>query len=231
MIRAVAIDDELPALSLVQNFCARTGFIDLQKTFHQPTEALKYLRGFPVDLLFLDINMPSLSGIELYKAVQQDTMVVFTTAYSEYAVEGFNLNAIDYLLKPFTYKRFLQAAEKAQDYFTYQLQKENNNNNAFLFIRADYSLIKIEISRIVFIEGKDDYLKIHLDDHKPVMARMTIKNLLEKLPPNNFIRIHRSYVIPLQRVESVRNKTVIIGDNKLPVGNSFEENFLKYFNK
>ena len=230
MIKAIAIDDELPALSLVQNFCERTGFIDLQKTFNQPTEALKYLRGFPVDLLFLDINMPSLSGIELYKAVQQDTMVIFTTAYSEYAVEGFNLNAVDYLLKPFTYKRFLQAAEKAQDYLNYQLQKENNGNQ-FLFIRADYSLLKIEINSILYIEGKDDYLKIHMDNQKPVMARMTLKNMLEKLPASNFVRIHRSYVVPLNKVESVRNKIVSIGEMKLPVGNSFEENFLKYFNK
>lgn len=230
MIKAIAIDDELPALSLVQNFCERTGFIDLQKTFNQPTEALKYLRGFPADLLFLDINMPSLSGIELYKAVQQDTMVIFTTAYSEYAVEGFNLNAVDYLLKPFTYKRFLQAAEKAQDYLNYQLQKENNGNQ-FLFIRADYSLLKIEINSILYIEGKDDYLKIHMDNQKPVMARMTLKNMLEKLPASNFVRIHRSYVVPLNKVESVRNKIVSIGEMKLPVGNSFEENFLKYFNK
>jgi DNA-binding LytR/AlgR family response regulator len=230
MIQAVAIDDELPALSLVQNFSERTGFIELQKTFNQPTEALKYLRGFPVDLLFLDINMPSLSGIELYKAVQQETMVIFTTAYSEYAVEGFNLSAIDYLLKPFTYKRFLQAAEKAQEYLNYQLQKENSSS-PFLFVRADYSLVKIEISRMLYIEGKDDYVKIHLDNQKPIMARMTLKNILEKLPPGNFIRIHRSYVIPLNKIENVRNKVVAIGEIKLPIGNSFEENFLKYFNK
>jgi DNA-binding LytR/AlgR family response regulator len=230
MIQAVAIDDELPALSLVQNFSERTGFIELQKTFNQPTEALKYLRGFPVDLLFLDINMPSLSGIELYKAVQQETMVIFTTAYSEYAVEGFNLSAIDYLLKPFTYKRFLQAAEKAQEYLNYQLQKENSSS-PFLFVRADYSLVKIEISRMLYIEGKDDYVKIHLDNQKPIMARMTLKNILEKLPPGNLIRIHRSYVIPLNKIENVRNKVVAIGEIKLPIGNSFEENFLKYFNK
>lgn len=230
MIEAIAIDDELPALSIVENFCGRVDFINLQKTYNQPTEALKHLRRFPVDLLFLDVNMPSLNGIELYKAVQQDTMVIFTTAYSEYAVEGFNLNAVDYLLKPFTFKRFLQAVEKARDYQLYQLQKTKAESH-YLFVRADYSLIKIDTRTINYIEGYDDYLKIHLANQKPVITRMTIKSILEKLPENNFIRIHRSYIVPIDKVDSVRSKIVSIGDIKLPLGNSFEENFLKRFNK
>lgn len=232
MIEAIAIDDELPALSIIENFCGRVDFINLQKTFNQPTEALKYLKKFPVDLLFLDVNMPSLNGIDLYKSVQQETMVIFTTAYSEFAVEGFNLNAVDYLLKPFTYKRFLQAVEKAQEYYSYQLQKQKTESQSqYLFIRADYSLVKIDIKNIAYIEGYDDYLKIHIDDQKPVITRMTIKNILEKLPESNFIRIHRSYIIPLDKVNSLRNKMVVVGTATLPVGSSFEENFLKRFNK
>ncbi|MFT4015763.1 MAG: LytTR family DNA-binding domain-containing protein [Agriterribacter sp.] len=230
MIEAIAIDDELPALSIIQNFCGRIDFVNLQKTFNQPTEALRYLKKFPVDLLFLDVNMPSLNGIDLYKSIQQETMVIFTTAYSEFAVEGFNLNAVDYLLKPFTFKRFLQAAEKAQDYYAYQLQKQKTEAQ-YLFIRADYSLVKIDIKNIQYIEGYDDYLKIHMEDQRPIITRMTIKNILEKLPENNFIRIHRSYVIPLDKVSSLRNKMVSVGEIKLPLGNSFEENFLKRFNK
>ncbi|MFT3947671.1 MAG: LytTR family DNA-binding domain-containing protein [Agriterribacter sp.] len=230
MIEAIAIDDELPALSIIENFCGRIDFINLQKTFNQPTEALKYLRKFPVDLLFLDVNMPSLNGIDLYKAVQQETMVIFSTAYSEYAVEGFNLSAVDYLLKPYTFKRFLQAVEKAKDFHTYQLQKHTAETQ-YLFVRADYSLIKIDIKTITHIEGYDDYLKIHLEDQKPVITRMTIKNILEKLPENKFLRIHRSYIVPVDKVNSVRNKIVSIGELKLPLGNSFEERFLKHFNK
>lgn len=230
MIEAIAIDDELPALSIIENFCGRVDFINLQKTFYQPTEALKYLRKFPVDLLFLDVNMPSLNGIDLYKAVQQETMVIFSTAYNEYAVEGFNLNAVDYLLKPFTFKRFLQAAEKARDFYAYQLQKHKTEAQ-YLFVRADYSLIKIDIGSINYIEGYDDYLKIHIQDQKPVITRMTIKTILEKLPENKFLRIHRSYIIPVDKVNSIRNKIVSIGDTRLPLGNSFEENFLKHFNK
>ncbi|MGN6438703.1 MAG: LytR/AlgR family response regulator transcription factor [Agriterribacter sp.] len=230
MIKAIAIDDEIPALSIVQHFCERTEFIQLEKTFNQPTEALKHLRKFPVDLVFLDIHMPSLSGIDLYKAVQQDTMAIFTTAYSEYAVEGFNLNAVDYLLKPFTYKRFLQAAEKAKDYYNYLREKEKTKEQ-YLFVRADYTLVKINIADILYIEGYDDYLKIHLVNQKPVITRMTLKNMLEKLPSQQFIRVHRSYVVPLSRVESLRNKVITVGEVKLPLGNSYEENFLKYFNK
>lgn len=230
MIQAIAIDDEIPALSIVQNFCNRTGFINLEKGFNQPTEALKHLRKFPVDLVFLDIHMPSLSGIDLYKAVQQDTMAIFTTAYAEYAVEGFNLNAVDYLLKPFTYKRFMQAAEKAKEYYSFLREKEKTGEQ-YLFVRADYTLVKINIADILYIEGYDDYLKIHLIDQKPVITRMTLKNILEKLPSQQFLRIHRSYVVPVRRVESLRNKVISLGDVKLPLGSSYEENFLKYFNR
>lgn len=230
MIQAVAIDDELPALNVVENFSVRTGFIEMQKVFNQPTEALKYLKKFPVDLIFLDINMPSLNGIELYKAVPQESMVVFTTAYGEYAVEGFNLNAVDYLLKPFTYQRFLLAAEKCRDYLDYLKQKNNSEN--FIFIRADYSLIKINVTDILYIEGYDDYLKIHLGNgQRSVITRMTLKNIVEKLPQHQFYRIHRSYVVPLFRIDMIKNKMVFIGDIQLPIGNVYEEDFLKRFNK
>jgi DNA-binding LytR/AlgR family response regulator len=227
MISAIAVDDELPALNLLENFCKRTDFIELQKTFNKPGEALRYLQQFPADLLFLDINMPSLSGIDLYKTVRQNTMVIFTTAYSEYAVEGFNLNAIDYLLKPFTFERFIQAVNKAKA----AARQSEDQKDKYLFIRADYSLIKIAIDDILFIEGLDDYLKIHILNDKPLIARMTLKNILEKLPSADFIRVHRSYVVPFSRIKSVRNKIISIENEEIPIGSSYEENFLKLFNK
>lgn len=230
MIKAIAIDDELPALKVVENFCSKSGFILAEKTFNKPGEALKYLRQFPVDLLFLDINMPSLTGIELYKAVEQKTMVIFTTAYSEYAVEGFNLNAVDYLLKPFTYERFLQAANKVQEYYNYQ-NKKDNASQQYLFIRADYSLIKINTADILFIEGLDDYLKIHIANQKTVVARMTIKAIVQKLSSTEFIRVHRSYIIALKHIQNVRNKIITIAGDEIPIGNSYEEAFLNSFNR
>jgi DNA-binding LytR/AlgR family response regulator len=230
MMKAIAIDDEPPALKLIENFCGRTESLTLEKTFTMPGEALTHLSKFPVDLLFLDIQMPSVNGIDFYKAVQQDTMVIFTTAYSEYAVEGFNVSAVDYLLKPFTLTRFQQAVSKAAEYYNYRKQA-GNDTPKFLFIRADYSLLKIAITDILYIEGLDDYLKIHLAGSQPVVARMTMKALLEKLPANDFIRVHRSYIVPFNRIESYRNKIITIAGQEIPAGSSYEENFLKYFNK
>ena len=227
MIHAIAVDDELPALSLLENFCKRVDFIELQKVFNKPNEALRYLQQFPVDLIFLDINMPALTGIDLYKSIRQNTMVIFTTAYSEYAVEGFNLNAVDYLLKPFTFDRFLQAMNKVRA----AAKIKEDQKEKYLFIRADYSLIKIATGDILFIEALDDYLKIYIHNDKPLIARMTLKNILEKLPAADFVRVHRSYVVPISRIKSVRNKVIYIDNDEIPVGNSYEENFLKLFNK
>jgi DNA-binding LytR/AlgR family response regulator len=230
MIKAIAIDDEPPALQLIETFCSRTEEISLEKTFTNPDEALKYLRKFPVDLLFLDIQMPSINGIEFYKSVKQDTMVIFTTAFTEYAVEGFNLSAVDYLLKPFTFKRFQQAVAKAVEYYNFKNQQQSEEQK-YIFIRADYSLVKIAVADIVYIEGLDDYLKIHLENKTPVVARMTMKAMAEKLPAKDFTRVHRSYIIPLSRIESVRNKIIFIGEEEIPLGSSYEENFVKVFNK
>jgi len=230
MIKAIAIDDEPPALKVIENFCGRIEGIELEKTFTMPVEALKHLRKFPVDLLFLDIQMPSVNGIDFYKTVKQDTMVIFTTAFSEYAVEGFNVSAVDYLLKPFTLSRFQQAVAKATEYYNYKKQS-GNETPKYLFIRADYSLLKIALTDIIYIEGLDDYLKIHLANAHPVVARMTMKAILEKLPPNAFIRVHRSYIVPFSRIESYRNKIIVIAGVEIPTGSSYEENFLKHFNK
>lgn len=230
MIKAIAIDDEPLALKVIENFCGQIDFIDLQKTFSKPTEALAYLHNYPVDLLFLDIQMPSLTGIELYKSLQQNTLVIFTTAHSEYAVEGFNLNAVDFLLKPYSFDRFLQAVNKARDFMNYQSGLKTEGSSHF-FVRADYSLIKIEIPEITLIEGLDDYLKIHLENGKTIVTRMTMKTILEKLPSADFIRIHRSYIVPIKRVEKIYKKSVTIKGQEIPVGASYEDDFLKRLNK
>jgi DNA-binding LytR/AlgR family response regulator len=233
MITAIAIDDEPPALKIIESFCAQDDSpepnrIHLLKTFSKPNEALKYLRKFPVDLLFLDVQMPSLSGLKLYKAMEQISMVIFTTAYSEYAVEGFNLNAIDYLLKPFTYERFAQAVNKAKEFHAF-MHKSEKTPQEYLFIRVDYSLAKINIADILFIEGLDDYLQIHLADHKKIVPRMTMKAIVSKLPANEFIRVHRSFIVPLKRIEQVRNKIIYIDGKEIPIGSSYEEDFFKVF--
>lgn len=228
MIQAIALDDETPGLAVIENFCGQTDFIQLNKTFTQPSEALKHLQQFPVDLLFLDIQMPTITGLEFYKQVKQNTMVIFTTAYSQYAVEGFNLQAVDYLLKPFTFERFLQAAHRAKDFYEYNHQ-QSKSDDVFLFVRADYSLIKINVKDIVLVEGLDDYLRIHLDGQKPIITRMTMKTVLEKLPATDFLRVHRSFIVPLKRIKNVRNKTIALGTHEVPIGASYEDQFLKRF--
>jgi DNA-binding LytR/AlgR family response regulator len=230
MIVAIAIDDEPPALQVVENFCKKVDFIDLVKTFTKPHEAVKYLSKFPADLLFLDIRMPSVSGIEISRLVPKDIMIIFTTAYSEYAVEGFNLNAVDYLLKPFTFERFLQAVNKAHDFYNFYHQQESALQQ-YLFVRADYSLVKIMLEDILFVEGLDDYLKIYIADRKPIVARMTMKGMLEKLPARDFIRVHRSFIVPLKRIDRLRNKNLLVAGREIPVGSSYEEDFKRIYNK
>lgn len=226
MIKALAIDDEPLALNVIEAFCAQLDYIDLQKTFTKPNEALKHLNKYPVDLLFLDIHMPSLTGIDFYKNIEQNTLVIFCTAHGQYAVEGFNLNALDYLLKPFTFERFKQATDKARDYTA----TTNNQKAQHIFVRADYSLQKIMLDDIICIEALDDYLKIYINNQKTIVARMTMKAMLEKLPSTEFMRVHRSFIVPIKKVESLRNKMLQLGDKKIPVGNSYEEEVLKHFN-
>jgi DNA-binding LytR/AlgR family response regulator len=228
MIKAIAIDDEPPALKIIENFCRKVDFVDLAKTFTRPSEAKNYLQQFPADLLFLDIQMPSVSGIDLYKSLSQEVMVIFTTAHSEYAVEGFNLSAIDYLLKPFTFERFMKAVKKAEDYYTY-LHHSLSNSPEYLFVRADYSLVKVKFSDIMYIQGLDDYLKIYIKDEPVVVTRMTLKSLQEKLPANEFIRVHRSYIVPLSKVDKIRNKVLYIGSDEIPIGISYEDVINKHF--
>ncbi|HLP50741.1 MAG TPA: LytTR family DNA-binding domain-containing protein [Chitinophagales bacterium] len=228
MIKAIALDDEPLALKILESFCRQVDFISLEKTFTKPAEAQKYLKKFPADLLFLDIQMPSLSGLDFYKSIQQETMVIFTTAHSQFAVEGFNLSAVDFLLKPFTIERFMQAVNKANDFYNYTHQTEKAPNQ-FLFIRADYSLIKIAVNDILFIEGLDDYLKIHLHNQKMIVTRMTMKAIMEKLPAREFIRVHRSFIVPFSRIENVRNKVITVAGTEIPIGSSYEEEFFKVF--
>jgi len=226
MIRAIAIDDELPALNVIENFSGKVDFIQLEKTFVRPGEALQYLEKDPMDLLFLDIHMPSLSGIDFYKSINTETLAIFTTAHSEYAVEGFNLNAVDYLLKPFTYERFFQAVNKAKEIID---RRAPAAAQEFLFLRIDYSLVKIAIADIVFVEGMDDYLRIYLRGRQPLLVRMTMKAILSQLPSHRFLRVHRSYIVALNSIVNIRNKIIYLEGQEIPIGISYEKEFFTRF--
>lgn len=228
MINAIAIDDEPLALKVIQSLCDKSDNIHLQKTFTQPNEALKHLRKFPADLIFCDIQMPAMTGINLVKSLQQNTMVIFTTAFSEYAVASYELNAIDYLLKPINQKRFTQAIIKAQEYFDY-ISKKDQSADKSIFVRADFSLVKIPLAEILYIEGLADYLKIYIKDRKTITARMPMKDMMEKLPSSDFIRVHRSFILPFNKIEAVRATTIFIGQQEFPLGKTYMEDFFSRY--
>jgi DNA-binding LytR/AlgR family response regulator len=228
MINAIAIDDEPLALTVIQSLCDKSNMINLQKTFTQPNEALKHLRKFPIDLIFCDIQMPAMTGISLVKSLQQNTMVIFTTAFSEYAATSYELSAIDYLLKPINQKRFTQAITKAQEYFEY-IHSKNQSTDKNIFIRADFSLVKVPLADILYIEGLADYLKIYIKDRKTIVARMPMKDMMEKLGSVDFIRVHRSFILPFSRIESVRGTTIFLGDKEFPIGRTYADEFFNRY--
>ncbi len=227
MLRCIALDDEPLALELLEYYCAQVPNIQLESCFSRSSDALAYLAQTPIDLIFLDIHMPDVNGMAFYRALEQDCQVVFTTAFSNYAVEGFELKATDYLLKPFTLERFKQACDKALEYHNYLQQQ--SEKPAYLFVRADYALVKIPFADISYIETLDDYVKIFCPGKKPIITLMSMKKLLEKLPISNFVRVHRSYIVALDKIEAVRGKTIHLNQVEIPLGNSFKDSFYQAY--
>lgn len=220
MIKAIALDDEPLALRIIEIFCHQTDGIILEKTFTAQNDALKYLRNYPVDLLFLDIQMPKRNGLDFFKNLEYKPAVIFTTAFSEFAVEGFNVSATDYLLKPFTIERFTQAVNKVKSELAFRKSAVIQD---FMLIRADFKLHKINFSDIVYIEGLDDYIQIHLTDKPKIVAKCAMKSVLEKLPETEFVRIHRSFIVPINRIKSVTGKSVLIDEISLPIGETYKD--------
>jgi DNA-binding LytR/AlgR family response regulator len=229
MIKAIALDDEPLGLNILELMCKNHQEVELLQTFTKPSEVAAYLENHAIDLIFLDIQMPSISGIDFFKSIKQNILVIFTTAYSEYAVEGFNVNAVDFLLKPFSQDRFNQAISKAINFNALQEYSKLQEPN-FIQVKSAYSIVNINLTEVILIEGLDDYIKIHLPNKKFVVTRITMKKMMENLDPNQFIRIHRSFIIPIVKIESVRNKHVHIDTFTLPIGASYEDDFFKMFN-
>ncbi|MCP9749699.1 LytTR family DNA-binding domain-containing protein [Ferruginibacter sp. HRS2-29] len=223
MMQCIAVDDEPLALQLLGNYVERTSGCRLVKTFTDAGKAKKYLETTPgIDLLFMDIQMPDMIGTDLYDSLAVKPLVIFTTAFSEHAVEGFALDAIDYLLKPFSYERFEKGMMKAIEYLKLQKGRAKNNTDA-IFVRSDYKLVKILLEEIVFVESVDDYVRIHRASEKPVLTLMSMKSLLEKLPAKEFIRIHRKYIVSVRKISHISAKKIMAGVTELPIGERFAE--------
>ncbi|MBE7172628.1 MAG: response regulator transcription factor [Williamsia sp.] len=231
MIKAIAVDDEPLALDLIQTFCQRFSFLQFEKGFSSTAAAWQYLDKNGVDLLFLDINMPAVSGIDFYKSLRHKPMLIFTTAYTEYALVGYELDVIDYLLKPFTFSRFEKAVQKAEAKHNLVQHATVAEGAKYMMLKVDYGMVKVVLTDILFIEGLDNYLKIYLHNGTPIVVRLTMKALMEKLNPRDFIRVHRSYIIPVNRIEAVKQKMITVAGDEIPVGKNYEDNLKAVLNK
>lgn len=218
MITAIAIDDEPMALEVVKNHAEKVPFLELETTFTNAFEAMEYLNKQSVDLLFLDIKMPDISGIDFFNSLNRKPLVIFTTAYSEHAVTGFELDAVDYLLKPFSLPRFLKACNKAQEIL--DLRQGVDSKIDHVFVKVGYDQVKIPFEDIDYLEATGNYVTFMLGD-KPVVSRMTISECETLLPQPDFIRIHRSFMVATSKVKRIERHQVIVGDHILPVGSSY----------
>jgi len=231
MIKVVAIDDEPLALQLVKGYIEKTPFLELAGSFDNPVDAVVYIKSSDVDLVLLDIQMPDITGTELARVISGGPKIIFTTAYEKYALEGFRLDAVDYLLKPFSYAEFLKAVQKAQNFIelkTKQLPSLEVKND-FLFIKSEYKIRRINFSEINYIEGLRDYVKIFLtEEKKPVLSLSTLKALEARLPENRFMRVHRSFIVSLEKVKVIDRNRIVFGEVRIPVTDQYKENFQKF---
>ena len=220
---AIAIDDEPIALDIVAAHAAKVPFIELQASFTNAFEAITYLQQNKVDLIFLDIKMPDISGIDFLKALSKPPMVIFTTAYSEHAVQSFELDAVDYLLKPFSLSRFLKACNKAKELFDLRNQSPENKPD-FIFIKDGYEQIKVILTEILYIEASGNYTQIHLTQDRLLSSRITINELADILPNQQFLRTHRAFIISKDKINRYDRSQVFIGNKSIPIGITYLPN-------
>ena len=229
ILTCAIIDDEPLAAGLLESYAKKTPYLNLTGTYNSAVTAMRDLREHPVQLLLLDIQMPELSGIEFAKILPQDTKVIFTTAFPQYAVEGFKVNALDYLLKPVSYQDFLQATDKALDWFSVVQKQQTYERDRYLFVKSDYKLQRIALDSILFIEGLKDYVRFYLTSGERVMSLMSMKRLEDYLPRPEFMRTHRSYIVHMPKVSSVDRLRLVMGPELyIPISDNYKDDVLNY---
>ncbi|MEI6750317.1 MAG: LytTR family DNA-binding domain-containing protein [Bacteroidota bacterium] len=231
-IRCLAIDDEPLALKKIAGYIQQIPFLELVAECRSASEAMSIMDKNDIQLLFIDINMPEISGMEFVKSMNNKPYIVFTTAYSEFAVEGFQVDAIDYLLKPITFSNFLKAANKVKNLIDLSSnnQKESFKTTAnHLFVKSEYKLIRIELDDIKYVESQHEYIKIHLISSSPVLTQLSLKSIEEQLPADRFMRVHRSYIVNLAKISVIeRNRIIFDGKVYIPVSEQYKEKFQEY---
>lgn len=227
MMRCIIVEDEPFVWELIEDNVRQIPFLQLVKTCRNAFEALETLQNEQIDLIFLDIQMPGLNGLQFLQSLANPPLVIMVTAYEKYAVEGFNLQVIDYILKPFSFDRFLKACNRASEFFRIknaQAYPETVKSNDF-FVNVEYTLVKIVAADIDYIEGLRDYIKIHLSSGtKPVLTRMSLKSIEEKLPAGTFIRTHKSFLVAISKITTIKRDFVCIGSIEIPLSETFREN-------
>ena len=230
MINCVTIDYEPLALRQMESYIEKTPFLSLGGAFNSALDALAFLQNNVVDLLFVDINMPDLNGMELVKSLIVKPAIIFTTAYSEYAVEGFKVDAVDYLVKPIAYPDFLKASERARQRIQQSEPAELHDDH--IFVKSEYKVLRVNYNDIAYIEGMREYVKIHLTDQSHVLSLMSIKKLEEKLPSTRFMRVHRSFIVNLEKITTIeRNRIVFPPDVYIPVSEQYKDVFQQFVAK
>lgn len=219
-MKAIAIDDEPMALEIIKSHASKVSFIDLEATFTDAFQALEYVQQETVDLIFLDIKMPDISGIDFYNSLSKKPLVIFTTAYSEHAVTSFELDAVDYLLKPFSLPRFLKGCNKAYELFNFRNAAENSDH---LYIKTGYEQIKVLFDDILYLEAAGNYVTFVLKD-KQVLSRSTFTEVINLLPTDRFVRIHRSYIVALNKIDKVERQQVTVNTAQVPIGEAYSLN-------
>ena len=237
-ITCIALDDEPLALGLIVSYIQKTPFLELKGQFDNPIDAMEFLEENSVQLLFLDIQMPDLTGVEFAAFLDEPSRVIFTTAFDKYAVDGFKLEALDYLLKPISYEVFLKSVNRAKKYYK-QIGSSGNNidskgtpNDDYLFVKADYLVKRINYNEIIYIEGLKDYVKLYIDSSsKPIVFHSTMKSLEEKLPTDLFMRIHRSYIVALDKIKTIERDHILFGQERIPISKQYKEVFDDFVKK
>jgi len=229
IINCAIIDDEPLAAELLKSYAEKTSFLNLIGTYGSALEAMKELRENPVQLLFLDIQMPELSGIEFAKILPPETKIIFTTAFQQYAIEGYKVDALDYLLKPVSYDEFLRSANKALNWFNIALKQRTYAEDRFMFIKSDYKLIRVALDDILYIEGFKDYVRIYLADGQKLMSLMNMKKLEDHLPHPEFLRTHRSYIVHMTKAQSIDRFRIVFGQEYIPISDSYKDDVQQYF--
>ncbi|MBU2996288.1 LytTR family DNA-binding domain-containing protein [Cellulophaga baltica] len=235
-LTCIVVDDEPMAANLVESYVEKTPFLEPKGKFNSAIEALDFINKEVVDLLFLDIQMPDLTGLEFSKMLPKNTRIIFTTAFDQYALEGFKVEALDYLLKPFDYAEFLTAANKAKVWF--DLLNDNKNSHSstveekeFLFVKSEYKQLRIKLADVLYFEGLKDYIKIWIKDNpKPILTLMSLKSLQEKLPEYQFMRVHRSFIVSLKNIEEIERSQIIINKQRITVSEQYKTKFLAFIN-